>query len=162
PPPRVRLRELHGLRRGQLCPRAGRGGVGNEGHHCRAAAGTPGPRAAGVAGGANAGGGGGGAGRRGRPPPAPGRGAACGPACPPRLVEVSKDMVPEVEAQIRRTREELEGTRAALDAAESADPVRDLQVTVEAARGALWRLETALEGEDRCLLREALRGVLSR
>jgi len=34
-------------------------------------------------------------------------------------------------------------------------------VTVEAARKALWALETALEGGNRCLLKEALRGVLA-
>jgi site-specific DNA recombinase len=79
-----------------------------------------------------------------------------------RLVEVSKDMVPEVEAQIRTLRGQLDAAGKALHDAETADPVRDLKLTVDAARGALWRLESALEGEDRPLLAEALRGILSR
>jgi site-specific DNA recombinase len=81
--------------------------------------------------------------------------------CRSRLVDVSKDMVPEVEAQIRATREQLEAARNELHAAETADPVKELKVTVDAAREALYRLETALEGDNRCLLKEALRGVLS-
>jgi site-specific DNA recombinase len=81
--------------------------------------------------------------------------------CRSRLVDVSKDMVPEVEAQIRATRERLESARKELDAAQTADPVKELKVTVDAARAALYRLETALEGDDRCLLKEALRGILS-
>src|SRR5262249_51208162 len=81
--------------------------------------------------------------------------------CRGRLVEVSKDLVGEVEAQLRQTREELEAARKALRDAETADPVRDLKMTAEAARDALWRLESALEGGDRCLLKEALRGILA-
>jgi site-specific DNA recombinase len=81
--------------------------------------------------------------------------------CRSRLVDVSKDMVPEVEAQIRATREQLEAARNELHAAETADPVKELKVTVDAAREALYRLETALEGDNRCLLKEALRGILS-
>jgi site-specific DNA recombinase len=81
--------------------------------------------------------------------------------CRSRLVDVSRDMVPEVEAQIRATREQLEAAQKELHAAETADPVKELKVTVDAAREALYRLETALEGDDRCLLKEALRGVLS-
>jgi hypothetical protein len=78
-----------------------------------------------------------------------------------RLVEVSRDMVPEVEAQIRASREALDACRKAALDIETADPVRELKVTAEAARKALWLLESALEGEDRCLLKEALRGVLA-
>jgi hypothetical protein len=37
-----------------------------------------------------------------------------------------------------------------------------LGMTAEAARKALWLLESALEGDDRCLLKEALRGILAR
>jgi site-specific DNA recombinase len=81
--------------------------------------------------------------------------------CRERLVEVSKDMVPEVEAQIRATREQLEATQGELRAAATADPARELKVTADAAREALSRLETALEGDNRCLLKEALRGILS-
>jgi hypothetical protein len=44
--------------------------------------------------------------------------------CRSRLVEVSKDMVPEVEAQLRETRQALEAARKALQDAETADPVR--------------------------------------
>jgi len=36
-----------------------------------------------------------------------------------------------------------------------------MKITVEAARKALWLLETALEGNNRCLLKEALRGILA-
>jgi hypothetical protein len=82
--------------------------------------------------------------------------------CRARLVEVSRDMVPEVEEQLRQTRAALEAAQQALRNAEDADPVRDLKFTVEAARKALWRLEEALEGGDRSLLAEALRGVLAR
>jgi site-specific DNA recombinase len=78
-----------------------------------------------------------------------------------RLMEVSRDMVAEAEAAIRHTRAELEAAQKALRDAETADPVRELKITVEAARKALWLLETALEGGNRCLLKEALRGVLS-
>jgi site-specific DNA recombinase len=78
-----------------------------------------------------------------------------------RLMEVSKDLLPDAEAALRATRAELEAAERALRDAETADPVRDLQVTAEAARKALWSLETALEGENRCLLKEALRGVLA-
>lgn len=70
-------------------------------------------------------------------------------------------MIPEVEAAIRKTREELEAAGKALRDAETADPVRELKITTEATRNALWQLETALEGGDRCLLKEALRGILS-
>jgi site-specific DNA recombinase len=78
-----------------------------------------------------------------------------------RLMEVSKDMIPDAEAAIRTTRGELEAAEKALREAETADPVRDLEITAEAARKALWTLETALEGENRCLLKEALRGILA-
>jgi site-specific DNA recombinase len=78
-----------------------------------------------------------------------------------RLVEVSKDMVPEVEAQIRATRQALEAAQKAVRDAETADPVRELKITAEAAQKALWLLESALEGDNRCLLKEALRGVLA-
>jgi hypothetical protein len=81
--------------------------------------------------------------------------------CRTRLVEVSKDMVPEIEAQIRTLRGQLEAAQKDLHSAETADPVRELKVTVDAAREALYRLETALEGDNRCLLKEALRGILS-
>jgi hypothetical protein len=79
-----------------------------------------------------------------------------------RLVEVSKDMVPEVEAQVRGIRQSLEEAKKALRDAETADSVRELKVTAEAARRALWRLEEALQGGDRCLLKEALRGIVSK
>ena len=78
-----------------------------------------------------------------------------------RLMEVSKDMIPEAEAAIRATRAELEAAEKALREAQTADPVRDLKVTAEAARKALWSLETAMEGDNRCLLKEALRGILA-
>jgi site-specific DNA recombinase len=78
-----------------------------------------------------------------------------------RLMEVSKDMIPEAEAAIRTTRAELEAAEKALRKAETADPVRDLKITAEAARKALWSLETAMEGENRCLLKEALRDILA-
>jgi site-specific DNA recombinase len=81
--------------------------------------------------------------------------------CRARLVEVSKDMVPEVEAHTRTTRDQLEAARKELRAAETADPARELKITADAARAALYRLETALSGDDRCLLKEALRGILS-
>src|SRR5262249_22470204 len=67
--------------------------------------------------------------------------------CRARLVEVSRDMIGEVEAQLRKTRAELEAAQAALRDALASDPVRDLKVTAEAARKALWALETALEGD---------------
>jgi hypothetical protein len=44
--------------------------------------------------------------------------------CRSRPVEVRKDMVPEVEAQIRQTRQAPEAARKALQDAETADPVR--------------------------------------
>jgi hypothetical protein len=78
-----------------------------------------------------------------------------------RLMEVSKDLLADAEAALRATRTELEAARQALADAETADPVRDLKVTAEAAREALWSLETALEGDNRCLLKEALRGILA-
>jgi site-specific DNA recombinase len=78
-----------------------------------------------------------------------------------RLMEVSKDMIPEAEAAIRATRTELEVAEKALRDAETADPVRDLKITAEAARKALWSLETAMEGENRCLLKEALRDIVA-
>jgi site-specific DNA recombinase len=78
-----------------------------------------------------------------------------------RLMEVSHDMVGEAEAAIRQTRAELEAAQKALRDAETADPVRDLKITAEAARKALWLLESALEGDNRCLLKESLRGVLA-
>jgi site-specific DNA recombinase len=78
-----------------------------------------------------------------------------------RLMEVSKDMIPEAEAAIRATRVELEAAEKALREAQTADPVRDLKITAEAARKALWSLETAMEGDNRCLLKEALRGILA-
>jgi hypothetical protein len=81
--------------------------------------------------------------------------------CRSRLVDVSKDMVPEVEAQIRTTRGLLETAQNELHAAETADPVKELKVTADAARNALYNLETALGGDNRCLLKEALRGILS-
>ena len=70
-------------------------------------------------------------------------------------------MIPEVEALIRATRVELEAAEKALRDAQTADPVRDLKVTAEADRKALWSLETAMEGDSRCLLKEALRGILA-
>jgi DNA invertase Pin-like site-specific DNA recombinase len=79
-----------------------------------------------------------------------------------RLVEVSRDMIPEVEQEIRHSREALERVKAALRELETADPVRDLDDAVKAASGAVWALEQALDGEDRLLLREALRGILVR
>jgi site-specific DNA recombinase len=78
-----------------------------------------------------------------------------------RLMEVSKDMIPEAEAAIRATRAELEAAEKALREAQTADPVRGLKITAEAARKALWSLETAMEGENRCLLKEALRDILA-
>jgi site-specific DNA recombinase len=78
-----------------------------------------------------------------------------------RLMEVSRDMVSEAEAAIRQTRAELGAAQKALRDTETADPVRELKITAEAARKALWLLETALEGDNRCLLKEALRGVLA-
>lgn len=63
-----------------------------------------------------------------------------------RLVEVSVDMVPEVEAQIRAVRVQLEAAQKELHDAETADSVRELKVTAEAARKALAALETAIEG----------------
>jgi hypothetical protein len=81
--------------------------------------------------------------------------------CRSRLVEVSKDMLPEVETQIRAIREQLKIAQDELHAAETADPVKELKVTANAARNALYSLETALEGDNRCLLKEALRGILS-
>jgi hypothetical protein len=78
-----------------------------------------------------------------------------------RLVEVSRDMVPEVEAQIRTLRGQLDAAKKALDDAETADPVRALKVTAAAAREALANLETALVGDNRCLLKEALAGILA-
>jgi hypothetical protein len=78
-----------------------------------------------------------------------------------RLVEVSKDMIPEVEAQIRTTRKALETCQKTLQAVETADPVRELKITAEAAQKALWALESALAGDNRCLLTEALRGILA-
>jgi DNA invertase Pin-like site-specific DNA recombinase len=79
-----------------------------------------------------------------------------------RLVEVSRDMVPEVEDDIRETRAALEAARKALAEAEAANPVADLKVTVDVARKALWAIESAMEGDNRPLLREALRGLLSK
>ena len=79
-----------------------------------------------------------------------------------RLVEVSKDMVAEVEVAIRETREALKTAQAALRDAEGADPVRDLDRAVQAAVDATWQLETALQGDDRLLLKETLRGLLSK
>src|SRR5262249_50712760 len=106
---------------------------------------------------------------RARPGPRPedrrgcrGRPEAAGP--PGRLGHgrvVSKDPLPEVEAQLREARQALEAARQALREAETADPVRELKTTAETARKALWALETALEGDDRCLLKESLRGVLA-
>lgn len=78
-----------------------------------------------------------------------------------RLMEVSKDMIPEAEAAIRKTRAELEAAGKSLRDAETADPVQELKITVDSARKALCLLETALEGENRCLLKEALRGILA-
>ena len=43
--------------------------------------------------------------------------------CRARLVEVSRAMLPEVEAQTRATREQLDAARKVLHDAESADPV---------------------------------------
>jgi DNA invertase Pin-like site-specific DNA recombinase len=78
-----------------------------------------------------------------------------------RLMEVSKDLLPQAEAALRKTLAELGDAEKALREAQTADPVRDLKITAEAARQALWSLETALEGENRCLLKEALRGILA-
>jgi site-specific DNA recombinase len=78
-----------------------------------------------------------------------------------RLMEVSRDVLADAEAAIRKTRAELEAAQKALRDAETADPVRDLKITAEASRKALWLLETALEGDNRCLLKEALRGILA-
>jgi hypothetical protein len=79
-----------------------------------------------------------------------------------RMMECSRDLLPEAEAEVRATRAALEAARKELHEAETADPVRELKVTIDAAREALWRLESALEGDDRPLLVEALRCVLSR
>src|SRR5262249_45084550 len=81
--------------------------------------------------------------------------------CRGRRVEGRRGMVGEVEAELRQTREALDAARKALRNAETADPARDLKITAEAARAALWRLESALEGGNRCLLKEALRGILA-
>lgn len=81
--------------------------------------------------------------------------------CRKRLVEASADMLPEVEAQIRQVRGQLDAARQSLHDVETADPVRDLAVTVGAAQKALWSLERALEGDNRCRLKEALAGILS-
>src|SRR5262249_4449276 len=78
-----------------------------------------------------------------------------------RLMEVSRDLLPEAEAAVRQTRDALQAAQDALRFAETADPVHELKAIVEAARAALWRLESALKGGDRCLLKEALRGVLA-
>jgi hypothetical protein len=78
-----------------------------------------------------------------------------------RLVEVSRDMVPEVETQIRAARVQWEAASKELRDAETADPTRELKVTAEAARAWLLRLETALEENNRCQLKEALAGILT-
>jgi site-specific DNA recombinase len=78
-----------------------------------------------------------------------------------RLMEVSKDLLGKAEVALRATRTELAAAEKALHDAETADPVRELQITAEAAQKALWSLETALQGENRCLLKEALRGILA-
>jgi site-specific DNA recombinase len=78
-----------------------------------------------------------------------------------RLMEVAKDLLPDAEAAVRKTKAELEAAQKSLREAQTADPVRDLKVTAEAARKALWSLESALEGENRCLIKEALRGIIA-
>ena len=79
-----------------------------------------------------------------------------------RLIEVSKDMVPEVEDEIRETRAALDAAKKAQTDAETADPVRDFAITVEAAGKALWALESAIESDNRLLLKDALHGIVSK
>lgn len=79
-----------------------------------------------------------------------------------RLLEVSKDMVSEVEGAIRDVRRQLEDARAELAQAEAADPVADLEAAVHAASAVVWDLEQALEAEDRPALRAALEGAISK
>lgn len=79
-----------------------------------------------------------------------------------RLLEVSTDMIPQVEEGIRECVAQIEATSAELASAEKADPVRDLQAAVDASAKAIWTLEKALDDGDRPALREALRGIIAK
>jgi hypothetical protein len=52
-------------------------------------------------------------------------------------MKLSQDRLPDAQAALRQAKAELAGARKALSDAETADPVRDLEVTSEAARQAL-------------------------
>lgn len=79
-----------------------------------------------------------------------------------RLLDVSRDMIGEVEDGIRQTRAALRDAEAELHRAETADPDRDLSAVVDSAAAAVWRLEQALERDDRPGFRGALWGLLSK
>jgi DNA invertase Pin-like site-specific DNA recombinase len=78
------------------------------------------------------------------------------------LALVDRDLLPGVAAAVRELKEKLAGARADLAAAEAPLDTTSLDEQVERAERQLWRLREAVASADPKLLREALRGVLSR
>jgi hypothetical protein len=81
--------------------------------------------------------------------------------CQARLVEVDKDMLEDVQDQLRSTRDALASAQHQLRAVETADPIREMEVTVNRGRASLWHLEQAIECGDRAQQADALRTIIA-
>jgi DNA invertase Pin-like site-specific DNA recombinase len=79
-----------------------------------------------------------------------------------RLAILPADRVPGVIQVIRKWERERDEVLAELERAEKQSPVEALEEMIAAAEAALWRLQEAARDEDRPLLRDVLREMISR
>src|SRR5262249_51207492 len=66
-----------------------------------------------------------------------------------RLMEVSRECIPDAEAELEEAKKARKAAQDALEEAKKADPVQDLEAAIKAGSAALWRLEDALSTGSR-------------
>jgi DNA invertase Pin-like site-specific DNA recombinase len=79
-----------------------------------------------------------------------------------RLIEVPKDVLPEVSALLAKLKRERDGVKEEMARLQRQSPVDDLETAIAAAEKALWRLQTAWQDKDLGLLRQTILETFSR
>jgi site-specific DNA recombinase len=79
-----------------------------------------------------------------------------------RLVILPPDRVPGVVVQLRKWEQDQKAVLAELGRLEKESPVKDLEQSIEDAEAILWKLQEALTEDDRPLLRQLFRDMISR
>ena len=79
-----------------------------------------------------------------------------------RLMEVSREVVPALNAKLRERQQEKKELETRIRRLETESGVEDLERRIAAAENVLWRLQEAVQTEDFPLLRELLREMVSR